>query len=117
MDNRLDLCRELAKLLQFDKVYTSNLHAYTRIRYACTHADAEYYYDVVARVRCEGCHHDFTFRLALYKAYEVDWVGQKVYRVPGLSCDGFPGNGMCLIMMELWSEDGQHLVFQRASVA
>jgi hypothetical protein len=95
---RLELCKEIATKLHFDAVYTANLHAYTRTRYACTHADAEYYFDVVARVRCEGCERAFTFRLAFYKTYKVGWVGQKVYRVPGLSCDGFPGHGMCLIM-------------------
>jgi hypothetical protein len=38
------------------------------------------------------------FRVALYKAHNIGWVGQKLYRVPGLSCDGFPGNGIGVIM-------------------
>jgi hypothetical protein len=37
------------------------------------------------------------FRVALYKAHNIGWVGQKLYRVPGLSCDGFPGNGIGVI--------------------
>jgi len=40
----------------------------------------------------------FFSRVALYKAYDIGRVGQKLYRVPGLSCDGFPGNGISMIM-------------------
>lgn len=96
--DRLTLCQILAKKLFFDKLYTSNMNSYTRLSYAGSHADDKFYLDLLARVRCGGCERPFVFRIGLYTAYKIGWVGQKLYRIPGLSCIGFPGNGMCLIM-------------------
>ena len=97
--DRLLICEILATKLFFDKVYTENLDCYTRIEYSNSHADAKFYHDFLARVRCPGCDHPFVYRLAFYKAYNLGRVELgKLYRIPGLSCVGFPGNGICLIM-------------------
>ena len=96
--DRHQICQILATKPFFDKVYTSNLKSYTHLSYAGSYGDAEFYIDLLVRVLCGGCGLPFVFRVALYKAYKVGCVGQKLYRIPGLSCLGFPGNGMCLIM-------------------
>jgi hypothetical protein len=98
VDSVQEMCQETANKLRSEEVYPANLGAYTRLRYACTFADSIHYLDSLVRVRCQGCDRTFYFRVALYKAYDIGRPGQKLYRVPGLSCDGFPGYGTGVIM-------------------
>lgn len=97
--DRLPMCEILATKLFFDRVYIKNLNCYTRLEYSNSHADAKFYLDCLARVRCPGCNRPFVHRLAFYNAYRLGRVELgRLYRFPGLSCIGFPGNGICLIM-------------------
>jgi hypothetical protein len=98
VDSVQEMCQETANKLRSEEVYPANLGAYTCLRYACTFADSIHYLDSLVRVRCQGCDRTFYFRVALYKAYDIGRLGQKLYRVPGLSCDGFPGYGTGVIM-------------------
>jgi hypothetical protein len=61
---RLNICEALVTILRFDRVYSSSIGGYDRLSYAASSIEARFYSDVVARVRCLGCHRAFIFRLS-----------------------------------------------------